>query len=443
MLNSNREEVDVSTYCINRNWLQYGLILCFFGFLLIPQKSLFAQSEDRELNYRAIRVTLLPGIGTNGLDSRQYTAKYSLNIIGGYHGGLDGYEIGLMNLNQYYTRGFQIGGINATAGDMTGVNISAIANFSRREMRGMQFSLFGNIAEGRLEGIQAGGLVNASVLSMRGIQLAGIANIAGRNMQGAQISGVINTSVEDAQGFMLAGFGNFNAGTANGIFVAGVANFARDQRGITVAGLLNMTRRLQGAQVSGLANLAYRVQGIQVGLVNFAHDFEGIPIGLISYYNNGRKNFDYWISDAGFQNFGIKLGTSRIYNMISFGYNPFLEGREVWSIGWTIGTYKPLDEARNNPRWSGYFRMKDISIQNFQEGSFNTRINTIYKYRYLVGKDITNYLGVYIGPTINLMISRESRSNEYTWYSIFSGERGGSDFAIWFGFSAGVQIFGH
>lgn len=422
---------------------RHGLLLSIFTFLLIFQGSIFAQSSDRELEYRPVRITLIPGIGTNGIESREYTAKYSLNIIGGYHGGLDGYELGLVNLNQYYTRGFQVGAVNATAGDMTGVNLSAFANFSRREMRGMQFSLFGNAAEGRLEGIQAAGLVNTSVLSMRGIQLSGLANIAGGNMQGAQISGGINTSVENAQGFMFGGFGNFNAGTADGIFVAGVSNFARDQRGITVAGLLNMTHRLQGVQISGLANLAYRVQGIQIGLINFAHDFEGIPIGLISYYNNGRKNIDYWISDAGFQNFGIKLGTSRVYNMISFGYNPFLEGREVWSIGWTIGTYKPLDEARNNPRLEKYFRTKDVSIQNFQEGNFSTRINTIYKYRYLVGREITNYFGIYAGPTVNLMISRESRSNEYTWYSLFSGERGGSDFALWIGFAAGIQLFGH
>ena len=418
-----------------------GLLLSLFTFLLIFQGSIFAQSSDRELEYRPVRINLIPGIGTNGIESREYTAKYSLNIIGGYHGGLDGYEIGLVNLNQYYTRGFQVGAVNATAGDMTGVNLSAFANFSRRDMRGMQFSLFGNAAEGRLEGIQAAGLVNTSVLSMRGIQLSGLANIVGGNMQGAQISGGINTSVENAQGFMFGGFGNFNAGVADGIFVAGVSNFARDQRGITVAGLLNMTRRLQGVQISGLANLAYRVQGIQVGLINFAHDFEGIPIGLISYYNNGRKNIDYWISDAGFQNFGIKLGTSRVYNMISFGYNPFLEGREVWSVGWTIGTYKPLDEARNNPRLERFFRTKDVSIQNFQEGNFSTRINTIYKYRYLVGREITNYFGIYAGPTVNLMISRESRSNEYTWYSLFSGERGGSDFALWIGFAAGTRLF--
>ncbi|TVQ03998.1 MAG: hypothetical protein EA359_08050 [Balneolaceae bacterium] len=412
-------------------------------FLIFTMPVMSQARQDSGLEYRAFRVTLIPGLGSNGIEAHRYTAKYSLNILGGFHGGLEGYEIGIINLNERYTTGFQLGALNASGGEMTGVNIAAIANLSRREMTGIQFASIANAAEGELVGIQAAGFINTGFRSVTGLQVAGIGNLARGDMLGLQFAGLFNASAEDARGLMVAGFGNVNADRAQGFFIAGVANLARDTQGVTIAGLLNATRRMQGFQLSGLANIAYRVQGMQIGLINYAHDFEGIPVGLISYYGNGRKNMDTWISDGGFQNIGIKLGTSSIYNMLFFGYNPLLKEREVWSVGWSIGSYTPLDEAWNHHRYEGYFRMRDFTIQQVQEGRQRVRLNTIYSYRYLLGKDITNRFGIYAGPSLNFLLSREARSNEYSWYSIFRGERGGSDFAIWVGFTVGMQFFGH
>lgn len=394
--------------------------------LVFQPVSIYSQTND--LEYRPVRITLLPGLGTNGIDASNYTAKYSLNVLGGYHGGLDGYEAGLININQGYTRGVQLGVFNASGGEMTGLNIAGLANFSRRDMTGLQLAFFANVSEGSLQGLQGSFFVNSGYGSLRGLQVAGLGNIARQNLQGFQFAGIFNASVDDAQGFVFAGFGNFNTGR---------------MQGLAFAGFLNTTRRLQGFQISGLANIAYRVRGMQVGLINYAHDFEGIPIGLISYYGNGRKSLDLWMSDAGFQNIGLKLGTTRVYNMVSFGHNPFLTGRQVWTLGWTIGSYKPLDEAWEKPGLEGFFRKKDFSIQNVQEGSLSTRLNSIYSYRYLLGRDITGGYGIYAGPSFNFLLSREARSNEYAWYSIVRGERGGSDFAFWIGFSIGMQFFGH
>ncbi len=413
-------------------------------FLLIIIMPLYIQAQqDTSLEYRAFRVTLIPGLSSNGIEAHRYTAKYSLNILGGYHGGLEGYEIGFININERYTNGLQIGGINASGGEMNGINIAAIMNLSRREMTGIQFASIANAAEGELVGIQAAGFINTGFRSVIGLQVAGIGNIARGDMLGLQFAGLFNASTDDARGLMFAGFGNFNADLAQGLFFAGIANMSRDTQGLTLAGLVNITRRMQGFQLSGLANIAYRVQGMQVGLFNYAHDFEGIPVGLISYYGNGRKNIDTWTTDGGFQNIGIKLGTTSIYNMLFFGYNPFLKDRDVWTIGWSIGSYTPLDEAWNHSRYQGYFRMRDFTVQQVQEGRIRTQLNTIYSYRYLIGKDITGGFGLYAGPNLNFLISREARSNEYSWYSIFRGERGGSDFAFWVGFTVGIQFFGH
>jgi hypothetical protein len=418
-----------------------AVLFCVMLFLFFAD--LIWARQTGELEYRPVRVTLVPGLSTNGVDATGYSARYSLNIIGGYHGGISGYEVGVVNANHRYTRGFQLGAVNYSGGPMSGVNIAGAANYSRRPMRGAQISGVANISEQSLQGFQLSGAINSGVASVSGLQVAGIGNIARRDLQGLQVAGVFNSAVEDSQGMMIAGFGNFNAGRAQGFMFSGVANVARDMQAFSVAGVVNATRRLQGFQISGLANVAYRVQGMQIGLVNVARDFEGIPIGLISYYGNGRKNIDTWMSDAGFQHVGVKLGTTSVYNMVSFGYNSFLSGREVWSLGWTIGSYSPLDEAWNDSRYEGYFRMRDFQFQNVQEGRFSTRLNSIYSFRYLLGKDLAGGFGIYAGPNLNVLLSRESRSNEYTWYSILSGERGGSDYAIWLGFSFGFQFFSH
>ena len=79
-----------------------------------------AQSTYGDLYYRKWRVTIINPIGTNGVSAPDFTARYSINVIGGYHGGLDGLEIGsLYNYNKYYASGFQIAGLlNATGGSM-------------------------------------------------------------------------------------------------------------------------------------------------------------------------------------------------------------------------------------------------------------------------------------------------------------------------------------
>lgn len=420
----------------------FKLSFLFSVLLVLFYAPLLHAQSGEDLKHRDFRFTILPGVGTNGVNSLEYTARYSLNVLGGYHGALDGYEIGFINLNNHYTRGFQAGFINASGGSMSGVNLGGV-NYSRRSMTGLQLSAFANVSERAIGGLQASSFVNASYGTMQGIQLSGIGNVSRQAMVGIQVAGVFNTIADDGRGFMFAGFGNFNSGRSQGITVAGVSNIAESVQGLSFAGLFNATGRMQGFQFSGFANIADRVQGGQIGIVNFAREFEGIPIGLISYYGDGRKNIDVWMSDGGFQNVGIKLGTTSVYNMASIGFNPFITGRTVWTLGWTIGSYKPLEEAWEDEQFEGFFRMRDISIINVQEGSFSTRINTIYRFRYLLGRDLGNNFGVYAGPTLNFLLSRDSRSNEYAWYSIFQGERDGSDFAFWAGFTVGMQIFSH
>jgi hypothetical protein len=411
------------------------LLVCIFGI-----ETTKAQ-QNADLKYRAVRVTLVPGLSTNGVEAPNYSAKYSLNILAGYHGALDGYEIGVVNINRYYVEGFQLGAVNLTGGNMAGFNMASLVNVAGDDMQGLQFSGLANISGGYVQGLQFSGLLNLGGGGMQGLQFAGIGNLAGDDIQGIQAAGIFNVGGSDVQGIMMSGIGNFSGGYGQGIQMSGILNVANEMQGISMAGILNIGTRMQGIQLAGIANIADEAQGVQVGLINLADEFEGVPVGLISLYGNGRKNVDVWVSDGGYTNFGLKFGTMDIYNMISLGYNSALNSEDFWSFGWTIGAHTPLEEAWGNEKFDGYFRMKDFSIQSIQEEEEDIWETNLYSFRYLLGKELGRNVGIYAGPSLNLLVTDEDDERDYSWYSFFDGNRGGHNFDFWVGFSAGVQFF--
>ena len=100
------------------------------------------QSRDSTLSYTKWRVTFLNSLGTNGNNSQKFTAQYSINLIGGIHGGLDGREFGLLyNMETMYVRGFQLAGLaNISLGEMSGLNIAGLTNYTEGPMKGLQLS---------------------------------------------------------------------------------------------------------------------------------------------------------------------------------------------------------------------------------------------------------------------------------------------------------------
>jgi hypothetical protein len=420
------------------------LLTGFIGLLLatlcLPEG---LSARQTELDERKVRISLLPGLSTNGLDATRYTARFSLNLIAGYNGGLDGFEMGPLNINSRYSRGAQIGGFNISGGEMEGVNLAAAANYSRRNMSGVHLAGGLNISEGTIQGIQLAGIANANWQNLLGIQLAGVTNVSRGEVLGIQIAGLVNANTGRAQGVYISGFGNFNTGIAQGFFFGGVANVARDFQGISGAGLVNATRNMHGVQFSGLINTAYRGTGIQIAPINIAREFSGIPVGLISAYGDGRHNIDIWTSDGGFSHVGLKLGTTHVYNMVSLGYNPLIQDRDVWSWGWTIGSYRDLYERWRNPRWQGYFSKSDFSIKNIQEGRAAISLDNLFTYRWMIGRDFASGFKMYAGPTANLLVSKQEEANEYTWYSILSGSTRDRGWRFWVGLNIGMQFFPH
>lgn len=429
------------------------IILLFIPFLVYSQTN---TSKD-DLLYRQVRITLVPGLGTNGIDAPRYSAKFSLNLLAGYHGGLDGYELGLVNINQYFSRGLQAGLLNASGGEMSGIQFSAfgnlssgpqsgiqisgMANISGSSIQGIKFGGFGNISSADMHGIQAAGLMNIS-RGMQGLQFAGIGNLSDGEMQGIQFSGIFNIASRSSQGILISGITNISGESTQGIHLSGITNISDESRGIGGAGILNISRTFQGIQFAGVANIAEEGEGIQIGLVNFADRFRGVPVGLVSYYGNGRKNLDLWFNDGGFTHLGLTFGTHDVYNRPSIGFNPFIPDRNVWSLSWSIGTYRTLDDAWNRPRLRDYFSTHDFTIQRIFDDRWSSTPNAIFSYKYLLGKNITPKTSLYVGPSLNLQVSKQPGNSEYTWYSITESSRADRDVRFWIGFTAGLRLFG-
>ncbi len=473
--------------------MQRLLLLSIFslGLLFSPTYSIAQDNSDyEELKYRKWRVTLFPPLSTNWTHAPEYTARYSINILGGYHGGLDGGEIGgLINYNKHYAHGFQIAGlVNATGGDMAGVNIAGALNISNNEMSGIQFSGlanisgedlegiqgsgffniaggsssglqfagFGNIAQGDIEGLQGSGVINAAWGDISGLQAAGVANIAredveglqaagfmnfaGSDISGLQASGAANIALADIEGLMATGGVNVAKENASGLFAAGLLNVANNVEGLVFSGGANIAQNLEGVQFAGLLNFSETATGVQIGLINLAKDFEGVPVGLISLYGNGRKNIDVRFSDGGFTDVGLTLGTYRVYNTAIVGYNTLLD-RNVYRIGFAIGLEKNINDSFQNWEDESMYVNQEFSFTHQFEDEWSRKLNLIYSYKVLVGKRLGNGLSLYGGPTFNAQITRVDAAEDYTWYSLWSPEWKGRDYRFWVGFTAGVRLF--
>ena len=408
------------------------LLVCTFSLLQAQNLEYEELHKTYNLEYRTFRVALVPGLSTNGLEAKNYASRYSFNALAGYNGALDrGFELGgLLNINRHYAHGGHIAGLgNYSGGELAGIGLGGLFNYGGEELQGIQFAGLTNISREDMQGIQFAGALNRAGENAQGLQFAGVANYAGNDMQGLYFGGVANLSHGNMQGLIFSGLFNYSGGDAQGITASGGLNYSEEMQGIAM-GSININQYIQGMQVGGL-NISDEVQGIQFGLINYAKHMEGAPVGLVSYYGNGRRNIDFWTSDRGFTNFGVKLGTEDVYNMISIGFNPSLS-RDVWQLGWSIGR---LHQYRN------HYLHTDFSIFKINEGDWTKDLNMLYKYRLLFGKEVTRGLNIYAGPSLNMLITRVPNSSDYTWYRLFDFGAKGRDYIFWIGYSFGVELF--
>src|SRR5438270_1994685 len=105
---------------------KWRILKCLSAFLLLSG-SAFAQSNTKQSkNIKVpVRVAILPGFSTQGKNDIHTTSNFSLNILGGVTGSINGLEVGsLFNINKKNMHGVQSAGLfNMTGGSANGLQM--------------------------------------------------------------------------------------------------------------------------------------------------------------------------------------------------------------------------------------------------------------------------------------------------------------------------------
>ena len=428
------------------------------------------QSRDSTLSYTKWRVTFLNSLGTNGKNSQEYTAQYSINLVGGIHGGLDGREFGLLyNVETNYVHGFQIAGLgNVSLGEMSGLNIAGLSNYSQGPMKGLQLSGLANISETSMEGLQLSAGLNVSAGELSGMHIAGIANLSQDDLAGLNLAGGFNVTNEDIEGLNLAGIANISNDDIEGLTIAGIANVsAEDQSGLIMSsvanvsgdfmegliltGGINAAKKIEGLSVSGVAtlsndltgltispvNIQKTITGLHVGFVNVAEEIDGVSIGLVSWYGNGRKNVDIRYSDSGFLDMGFTTGTHRLYNQISVGFVP--QESNVFKLGGSIGLVFDMRDRFSGISKDNWTVTHELSLYQYMEDKWHRQNTKQFTYRYLISSMPNNQFSIYAGPSLNIL--KEGSVDDLAWYSMWSPSIKSANYQVWVGFNIGMRLF--
>jgi hypothetical protein len=223
------------------------------------------------------QASLTPGLSSHGNMSSQVINKVSLNVLGGYTAGTDGFEMaGLFNITKGDVRKMQFAGLfNQVGGSVIGIQMSGLLNDVR----------------GETKGFQAAGLLNHVKKDVEGFQIAGIANLSRKNMKGFQAAGITNIIAENFGGTQISGVGNFVSKNVDGIQIAGVFNYAK------------------------------KLNGFQLGLINVADTSSGYSLGLINIIKNGYHKVSFYTNETINTNISLKTGNANLYTILFIGMN--------------------------------------------------------------------------------------------------------------------------
>lgn len=340
------------------------------------------------------QTSLIPGMGTHGRMSSQSVNKFSFNLLGGYTGGVNGFELGGgFNINKTNVQGLQIGGIfNMADGKISGLQIAGAYNHVMKASEGWQLAGISNMVNDDLTGVQISGAHNHVWGTMKGLQISGMSNLTKEVMQGAQISGALNYANNGVEGIQVTGMGNIAIGKVEGTQIAGALNYANDTvNGTQIAGLANIARKeVSGTQICGLINYTRHVKGVQIGLINVADTSSGASIGLINFIAKGYHKISISSNEVTNLHLSAKLGTRNAYTLFSYGINTGQRQAITWGYG--FGRQFIISKKISiNPELS--MNQLYLGDWNFVNGIFRLELGLHYK--------IHKYLGAFISPSYN------------------------------------------
>src|SRR5690606_29239387 len=123
-------------------------------FLLSARQKVQTMNLKKFFTTRPFQISFTPGLGTHGRLSPQVINHFSLNILGGYNGGVDGFEVGgLFNINKKDVQYFQAAGVfNLTGGRMNGFQVAGVNNTVLDSVSGAQVAGVNNMVKGNFTG---------------------------------------------------------------------------------------------------------------------------------------------------------------------------------------------------------------------------------------------------------------------------------------------------
>jgi hypothetical protein len=192
--------------------------LLFILILFLNTNFLFAQ-KDVIIKKRLFQLSIVPGLGTNGMQPGSFANYFSFNLTSGYSASTLFFEVSpISNLNTNKTRGLQIAGLV----NLTGAN--AFGGLSKRDkelklkngfssfLSGAQISSLANIVVDDAFGAQFTGGINLVKGALIGFQVSAISNIVYKYSFGVQASGLFNVSVSSIDGLQISTLSNYTQG---------------------------------------------------------------------------------------------------------------------------------------------------------------------------------------------------------------------------------------
>jgi len=286
--------------------------------LMVPKKSLYVSNNLNVQEVRFAQVSFIPSWGTNRLTNGLVTNNLSLNIIAGYSANIDGVEIG------------------------------AVANIIRQEIKGVQIAGALNVVGNDVKGVQVAGAVNTNLGDMDGVQVAGAINRVKGDIKGIQIAGAMNIAAAKSLDSLqykgwngqVSGGINMHGGERINLQASAAYNQANSVDGIQVTAGINYVRgTTNGLQMSALYNHTEKLRGIQFGLINYADTIEhGFPIGLVNIIKNGYHKWEFSSDETFYFNTAYKTGGKNLYSFLKIGAGKYLNG--AYGVGYTTNPHR-------------------------------------------------------------------------------------------------------
>ncbi|GAA3967280.1 carboxypeptidase-like regulatory domain-containing protein [Mucilaginibacter dorajii] len=326
------------------------------------------------------QISLTPGLSSHGMFNSQVIDHFSLNLLGGYTAGINGFEFaGLFNINRKNMRYFQAAGI---------------------------FNMVG----GQVSGFQAAGIFNNVLQSTSGVQLGGFANING-----------------EANGLQVAGLVNQTKGLNTGLQLSGLLNVAAETKGLQLAGLANWSSGQTGWQFASIANVAKKVKGLQIAtLVNIA-DSSDYPIGLVNFIRNGEKSLAVSTDESLFTHVDFRSGGRVLYGVIGLGFK--FDAQPTYAANFGLGIH-----IIPRQRFS-------LDGEYFSQLVFNDRkmLYQVGGLRLLPGYKFTRCLRVFAGPSLQGIYADQASDATVNGWVLSRHSNGSGSTVFDIGFTGGLQ----